>query len=296
MWVPPVVQMQYTEYHDAQAFLKKTQPAFEEREALFGLMLGISLRLVENPSHYGGTFPFLATVSDGEALQLIALMTPPHKLQIASFVRENEKAVGLLAHHLNQGQWEIPAVLAEEQLATCFAANWSRLTGVQHEVGTRQRIYQLRTVNVPVDPGGDFRPAVLEDLGFLAQWTASFHEDCYGRSDFEQCTKTARAMIENRDLYVWEDPHPVSMAGFTRPTKNGISIAAVYTPPEFRKSGYASALVASLSACALESGKTFCTLYTDLSNPTSNSIYQKIGYEPVADVMDVNFNKRDCLK
>jgi predicted GNAT family acetyltransferase len=33
----------------------------------------------------------------------------------------------------------------------------------------------------------------------------------------------------------------------------------------------------------LDQGKQFTSLFTDLSNPTSNSIYQKIGYQPVCD-------------
>jgi len=281
--------VKYTEYQDALSFLNMTRSAFEEREALFGLMLGISLRLVEDPFSYGSQFPFLATVVDEEELQLVALMTPPHKLQLASFGCKDEKAVGLLASHLLQTGREIPAVLAEEHLAVCFASEWNKLTGVEYASGRRQRIYQLHRVKTHGNSEGSFRLATLEDEGLLAAWTASFHEDCYGVSDAGASAKAARSMIKKGDLYVWEDPFPVSMACFTRPTKSGITIGAVYTPNAFRNNGYASALVASLSALALERGKSFCTLYTDLGNPTSNRIYRNIGYEPVADVVDVNF-------
>ena len=286
--------MEYTEYHDAQAFLNTTQPVFEENEVLFGLMLGISLRLVENPLRYG-TNPYLATVSDHEELQLIALMTPPHKLQIASFFGDSTKAIELLALNLQKGGWNVPAVLAEEELAKCFEAEWNVLTGVHSEHGMRQRIYQLRAVKHHDYPSGRFRQATAEDLSFAATWKAFFRDDCFGSSNSEECTKEIRTMIESGDLYIWEDPLPVSMAGFSRPTKTGVSIGLVYTPPEFRKHGYASALVASLSALALKNGKRFCTLYTDLSNPTSNSIYQRIGYDVVADVMDVNFAMSDSI-
>ena len=286
--------MEYTEYHDAQAFLHTTQPVFEDNEVLFGLMLGISLRLVENPLHYGSK-PYLATVADHDDLQLIALMTPPYKLQIASFSVNSTKAVELVALNLQKGGWNVPAVLAEENLAKCFDAEWKALTGVQSEPGMRQRIYKLRTVKRHDYSSGRFRQATDEDLIFAATWNASFHDDCFGTSNSEECTKAARTMIENGDLYIWEDHLPVSMAGFLRPTKTGISISSVYTPPEFRRHGYASSLVASLSALALENGKQFCTLYTDLSNPTSNSIYQKIGYDVVADVMDVNFAMKNTI-
>ena len=61
---------------------------------------------------------------------------------------------------------------------------------------------------------------------------------------------------------------------------------SVYTPPALRRRGFASALVAAVSAVGLASGKEVCVLYTDLANPTSNSIYQKIGYRPVCDWVD----------
>ena len=54
-------------------------------------------------------------------------------------------------------------------------------------------------------------------------------------------------------------------------------------PPAQRKRGYASACVATLSHLLLNRGYEFCMLYTDLTNPTSNAIYQAIGYEPVID-------------
>ncbi len=284
--------VEYTEYNDVQDFLSIAQPVFEENEVLYGLMLGISLRLVENPLHYG-TKPYLATVADLEDLQLIALMTPPHKLQIISYGSDPTDAIELLTLNLQKGGWSVPSVLAEEKLAECFEEKWTALTGVQSEQGMRQRIYKLRAVKHHDYPDGRFRQATVEDMSFAAKWNVAFYDDCFGHSDSEECTKAIRTAIENGDLYLWENPLPVSMAGFSRSTKTGVSVSSVYTPPEFRRHGYASALVASLSALALERGKRFCTLYTDLGNPTSNSIYQKMGYDVVADVMDINFTMKN---
>jgi hypothetical protein len=47
--------------------------------------------------------------------------------------------------------------------------------------------------------------------------------------------------------------------------------------------------VAGVSQYLLDSGRKFCTLFTDLANPTSNHIYQVIGYEPVCDVDEYKF-------
>ena len=69
----------------------------------------------------------------------------------------------------------------------------------------------------------------------------------------------------------------------------GVRIGAVYTPPEHRRRGYATATVASLSRAMLDRGRRACYLFTDLANPTSNHIYAEIGYEPVCDVDEIRF-------
>ncbi|NVM19316.1 MAG: hypothetical protein HWN80_16540 [Candidatus Lokiarchaeota archaeon] len=55
------------------------------------------------------------------------------------------------------------------------------------------------------------------------------------------------------------------------------------TPPSLRRIGYTTECVAILSKLLLEEGNKYCFLFTDFSNSTSNSIYQKIGYRPVID-------------
>ncbi|OGO56238.1 MAG: hypothetical protein A2Z32_12645 [Chloroflexi bacterium RBG_16_69_14] len=94
-----------------------------------------------------------------------------------------------------------------------------------------------------------------------------------------------------RTLYLWDDDRVVSMTGVGGPTPNGIRIGPVYTPPAVRGRGYASALVAAVSQAELDAGRRFCFLFTDLANPTSNHIYQAIGYEPVRDVDAYGFER-----
>jgi hypothetical protein len=81
------------------------------------------------------------------------------------------------------------------------------------------------------------------------------------------------------------------MVAATRETTSGCSINTVYTPPRFRRHGYATAAVAALSGRLLESGRRFCCLYTDVANPTSNSIYAKIGYKPIRDDVEIAFER-----
>ena len=75
------------------------------------------------------------------------------------------------------------------------------------------------------------------------------------------------------------------MAGSARPTRRAIAVNAVYTPPEWRRHGYATACVAELSGLLLRRGFEMCVLYTDLANPTSNAVYTRIGYQPVRDFL-----------
>jgi uncharacterized protein len=91
------------------------------------------------------------------------------------------------------------------------------------------------------------------------------------------------------NLMLWDDGEAVSVAGFGGETPNGIRIGPVYTPPELRGRGYATALVAELSAQLLAEGRRFCFLYTDLANPTSNAIYERIGYVRVCESAEIAF-------
>jgi predicted GNAT family acetyltransferase len=80
----------------------------------------------------------------------------------------------------------------------------------------------------------------------------------------------------------------VSMAVSRKPIEGVVRVAGVYTPPEKRKLGYAAACVHALSKHMRDSGYC-CALYTDIANPTSNSIYRRIGYRAVSEVLRYRF-------
>ncbi|MGW4027163.1 GNAT family N-acetyltransferase, partial [Streptomyces sp. NPDC005009] len=54
--------------------------------------------------------------------------------------------------------------------------------------------------------------------------------------------------------------------------------------------GYAGAVTAEVSRAALASGATDVVLFTDPANPTSNALYQRIGYVRVADFAGYRFS------
>jgi predicted GNAT family acetyltransferase len=92
------------------------------------------------------------------------------------------------------------------------------------------------------------------------------------------------------DVYLWQDERPVSMAQTSRPTRNGISVSFVYTPPALRRRGYATACVAELSRLLVASRYDYCTLFADLANDSANRMYRRIGYQPACDCNEYAFH------
>jgi uncharacterized protein len=151
------------------------------------------------------------------------------------------------------------------------------------------RMYDITRVVLPGPGGGRLRKAAPADLDRIKGWWYAARLEMMGDADPEECRQTAAYRLADGDIFVWDTGEPVSMASKTRPTKRGISIGMVYTPAELRRRGYATACVGELSRLLLREGWTYCTLYADLANPISNSIYQRIGYRAIGDYEEYTF-------
>lgn len=234
----------------------------------------------------------MAAVSDPNGPQLIALMTPPHNLTLyATDNVINPDAIACLIAGL-KGH-DIPGVTTEKSLAEYFAKEYTSQRGLSFQTSMRQRIYELTAVNPAVKQFGTVRLLDEKDMPFFPYWAEAFNAaNVYGKTEMliPQNAETYHYRIASQNMYILEDNGiPVSMAGFTREMQTVVGVAFVYTPPYFRGKGYASSCVAQISQIALDRGFTRCVLYTDLANPTSNSIYTKIGYVPVCDSLMLRF-------
>jgi len=279
-------------YTDPALFLQDTQAALESDEAANGLMLGTCGHLVRQPDRFPSP-PCLKTVEDETGLVLAAIMTPPQKLVIYAHQGDVDGGTRALVQDLVRAAWRVPGVLGPSEAAARVAKAWSALTGRGTRLERRQRVYELRKVLTPVPERGKLRPATEADIDLAAQWWYEFHVEISGEADREEASQSARFRIEQGDVYLWDDEGPVSLANKTRPTRRGISIGPVYTPPELRRRGYATACVGELSRLLLASGREFCALFADLANPTSNHIYQEIGYRPVCDYDEYTFLEQE---
>ena len=124
----------------------------------------------------------------------------------------------------------------------------------------------------------------------MAIWIKEFSSEAIGEeSEPGKAERNAVKYIAERKLYVWDHDGPVSIVKESRAMKNGTVISLVYTPPELRNRGYATSCVYHLTKRLLSGDYRFCSLYTDLANPTSNHIYPKVGYAPLGDTLEFDF-------
>lgn len=267
-------------FDKAEDFYVHAESFLLEREAEHNLILGICASIIHG-QEYREQPPYLATLEQNGAVVGAAVMTPPHNLVLSHMPVE---ALPIIARDVRALYGTIPGVNGSATLSKAFAEQWQALTGQPYHLGMAQRIYQLTKVKPPMGVPGQLRRAGEADRELLLAWLAGFYRDVRGEAGDAALSVERFLSSETRGLYLWEDGRPVSMAGYAGPTKNGIRIGAVYTPPENRRRGYASACVAAVSQLLLDQGRRFCFLYTDLSNPTSNHIYQSIGYKPICDV------------
>lgn len=280
--------MRLIPFENPRAFLDCVAPLLEQREAENNLILGIADRMIRSPERFVNR-PLLAAVIDGEELLLAALRTPPQRLVIASEYDDPAEAVKTLIRHLADAGERLPGVQGTKVLAGAFARRWTRRTGQSHRINMRERVYELRRVIPPRAAAGRLRLGAATEVDLLTEWLYQFNVDIFGEGNRAIARDLAVLHLQANDLYVWDNGGPVSMAVTGRRTRRGVTLGYVFTPPELRGRGYASACVAAVSQTMLDAGYAFCALFTDLSNPTSNKIYQAIGYRPIADFLQFDF-------
>ena len=276
---------------NAGVFLKKTQETFEKDEVRGNLIYGLANNLIINKNYYGNEDPFYSIIHNKEKnAKIIGLMTLPHKMSIFQDGSYNDILMDIFINNVLEHYKSIPGINGEKKITEKFVEKWSKINKCNITLEMNLRCYKLEKVNKYYKPAGIFRKAEISDKNVLKEYIKKFCEDIgQPDNDDERLENNINENINNGSYYVWENGIIVSMAKRTRPSKNGMAINSVYTPKEYRRKGYATAIVAELSKNILNSGKKFCTLFTDLANPISNGIYKKIGYKIVCDNISYKF-------
>lgn len=269
------------------AFLQVAEEILQRDEVANNLIYGIALRLVAEPERFDLS-PYLATVHDDHAMICAALMTPPHRLVLFAQPAATPAAFHLLIDDLWGDGWQVPGVNAPKPLAQTFAAAWQAMTGQHAQVDGELRVFELRSVRWPPMPTGYIRRALPEDEPLVWQWYCDFISEAVPNDPMPSRPNVRRSLTQG-NIFLWDDGGPVCLVARGRALPHGYSVGPVYTPPALRGRGYAAACTAAASQALLDAGAQFCTLFTDLANPISNKIYQRIGYRPVCDYTEYTF-------
>ena len=277
-------------HNHASELISLSGTYLERNESENNLPIGLAYRLSEDPYYYTSALPLLLSILEQGRVVGVAVMTPPKKIILSRVDTDIQAAVVHLVDYLRGSGVRIPGVVGPAVEAQTFSDCWVEgRVDVSAKLGKRMRVFEARTVaNLSLSPG-EMRFAHIGDHSLMARWIVGLSEAIGEPVSLESAKSRAEKLIKNQELYIWDNGGPVSIAGVSRPMKNGTTIGLVYTPPEYRGKGYATSCVSLLTQKLLADGYSFCSLYTDLSNPTSNSIYTKIGYVPVGDALAFDF-------
>ena len=277
--------MKLHHFEDPNQFYERVKDYLLSQEALHSFLLGMCNILIRNPDRFPEK-PYLATVEVDGDIVAVAIRTPPQNLLLSKI--QDFGAIGVITQELHLTQEPLPGINAATLEAEAFAEAWHSLTGQSYQLTMTLRAFQLEQVQAIPQATGQLRIATESDRQLLMSWCEAFSLEALGSiaSDTERWVER---QLKLGTAYLWEDGVPVSIACRTGLTPNGARLGMVYTPPEYRRKGYASACVAALSQTLLDQGHRYCFLFTDLANPTSNHIYQAIGYQPVGDFNNYSF-------
>ncbi|WP_228643582.1 GNAT family N-acetyltransferase [Microtetraspora sp. AC03309] len=225
--------------------------------------------------------PLMAWRTEGGSVEGAVIHTAPYPLLLGVVPLD---ALPSLATELIALGRSLPGVTGPLDQAEAFARAWW-----EPERGRRsERLYRLGSL-VPPSVPGVARTAVVADARLATQWFREFQEE----ADVDvaaDATPVVSARINRNELVFWEDGgRPVSLAGVSAPIAGMSRVGPVYTPPALRRRGYGAAVTHAVTRKALDEGATEVLLFADLANPRSNSVYQALGYERVADYASLRF-------
>jgi GNAT superfamily N-acetyltransferase len=267
---------------DTAEFLSMTGEFLRAEAARNSVMLTVTADLeAAGPAAADGGTLFGWQRAEAGPLTAAFMHTPGYPAMLSAM---SQTAAAELARDLTAAGHLVPGVNAAQQAADAFTAAWRERTGDTVTVHRRMRLFRLARLVPPAPcPAGSARPAGGTDRDLLDGWFGAFAREV---GDFP--AHDHRADIDKRLGYggitIWEAGGvPVSVACLTRAVGGMARVGPVYTPPELRGRGYAGAATAAVSQAALDAGVREVVLYTDLANPTSNALYERLGYRAVED-------------
>jgi RimJ/RimL family protein N-acetyltransferase len=268
---------------DARGFLLTAEAANSSVMAQMARMISVPA-----PDDAGA---YLACAVDGDAVVATAVLASSDTMQVSS---GPEQAFHAIAADVHARRRQPKRIVGPPDACEAFAGAWRRLTGSGHEKRFHLRHFDLSELPAIPAISGVMRGPEPPEYERVAGWICEFIVEAQlPAEDPARVRERFTKRMQRGLIRVWDDGGLVSLAGYGEIPEEGhlgaARIGPVYTPPEHRGRGYASALVAALSRELLAAGRRKLFLTTDLANPISNGIYEKIGYRSRADHFHYDF-------
>ncbi len=284
--------MKFEKYDNVKKFIDDNMNLIEEKEWLNNLMVGNC----EAGLKKGTEGWVLARITNNNKTELIILNRKPwHLLFYSPTNNRTDELFEFSAKEVYKLDKDILGVNGDKELARKFAKYYCKEANIKYEVQTEMRILLLRKIiKSKMNKNVIYRKARLSDKPTLVKYLKEFMKEALKEEITDEKAEEKFEEYMRRGYYVLENKGKiVSQAALLRDIKKGKCVSAVYTPKEERNNGYAYNLVYRISEEALNNGAEYCVLYTDDTNPISNHVYEKIGYERKIDCEDLRFiNKK----
>ena len=263
----------------AKEFLMKYENIMLQQEAVSQLVLYSAYQEKDNENHHG----IFGAVITEEKLALLFCNVLPHNLVMyAVLPKETPKAAAALADYILEEKIKINGIIGRKEVCQDFINQYKKNKECTFVEKLTADILELRSLNELKPVEGIHRLAHISEVKMITDWMIEFQmETLTSEMDYEAALVKARQYINSRDVYIFETPEQkvVTMAITTRRLQNGIAIAYVYTPEEYRSQGYAATNMYYLSKALLAEGYQFCTLFADKENLLSHRAYEKVGFQ-----------------
>ena len=285
--------MQAELYENINEYVDLAFPFLLKNESENILVFSILNALKINQNVFGDLKPSLILVKKNDDIKLVSLRTPPYN-QLISFT-EDLNSIDVLIENLLKSEEDLPGISGFKEGVARFIKLYCKKKNLFPELVRNERAYRL--IRVAEDTIGDkiFIIGNKSYQSLILEWAKEMILEAGLMTEADQMDRTLNQIktdITDEKIFLLLDKNkPVSMARKAGKTPSGNLINLVYTPPHLRGRGYATECVAKLSKRLLDEGNKFCFLFTDLANPTSNSIYQKIGYRLIIDMDNYKFLK-----
>ena len=271
-------------YKTPQQFLDDTEETLEQRELENNLILGLCNGFADKTKMYEECV-FINSFDDRK-IQATSIKTISKA--IVSGTTRDVQYIKSLAEYYLDNNIELTGAVGESFYSTEFSNFYGKRQTGEHIM----IVHKLTSVNNLLLTTGRFEVAKASDIDLITEWTLSFEKDAktFPIKTKQQAQETTQTRIALGNIFKWVDEGEiVSIAAIVRKTRHLGIVGLVYTPDKSRNKGYATSCVQKLSEHILQNGFKYCGLFTDKSNPTSNHIYKKIGYNPITEFIDIEY-------